>query len=164
MGQIEEWLGQLRDEVKKFEELGLVLKNIGCFDPRPSALPSAAVKTGSGVATSPEIAGAGGDDNGSDPKPTCSDDAARPLRNESAPFKGGERKQSGVPIDDGNGSGGDDREQYDFRAVENQTQGALESLKFHLTILQRSVDQAHINMRIASQEFYSLLKKVKLLD
>lgn len=164
MGQIEEWLGQLRDEVRKFEELGLVLKNIGCFDPRPSALPSATVKTGSGAATSPEIAGAGGDDNGSDPKPTSSDDVTWALQDESALSKGGEHEQSEAPTDDGNDNGVDTREQYDFRAVENQTQGAVESLRFHLTVLQRSVDQAHINMRIASQEFYFLLKKVKKVD
>lgn len=48
----------------------------------------------------------------------------------------------------------------DFRQVENQVQEGLESLEFNLAVLQRSVDQAHINMRIASQEFSSLLKKV----
>eukprot|EP00903_Cladosiphon_okamuranus_P016193 g14943.t2 len=80
--QIEHWLWQLRDEVKKLHELGSLLKNIG---------------------------------------------------------------EQGASID--------------FRTVEHQVREGLESLEFHLAVLQRSVDHAHINMRIASQEFSSLLKK-----
>ncbi len=73
--------------------------------------------------------------------------------------KGGERPVVGAPPD---GSSCGNFGSYDFRGVENKVQEGLESLGFHLTVLQRSVDQAHINMRIASQEFSSLLKKARV--
>ncbi|CAM9401133.1 unnamed protein product [Ectocarpus fasciculatus] len=179
--QIEQWLWQLRDEVQKLQELGTLLKKIGCFDPWPS--PRSAVKTGSRVVPAtfdgssiplspPLVVNASktaaitelsptktsrGDENGNDATPTND--------------VGGREQQTDPPPDDGgknNGSRGlagkscgffDDKGGYDFRAVENQTREATESLSYHLVVLQRSVDQAHINMRIASQEFSSLLRK-----
>lgn len=182
MCQIEQWLWQLRDEVQKLQELGTLLKKIGCFDAWPS--PRSAVKTGSRVVPAnvdglsmplspPLVVNASktaaitefsptktsrGDGNGNDATPTND--------------VGGSEQQTDPPPDDGgknNGSRGlagktcgffDDKGGYDFRAVENQTREATESLGYHLVVLQRSVDQAHINMRIASQEFSSLLRKV----
>ncbi|CAB1111071.1 unnamed protein product [Ectocarpus sp. CCAP 1310/34] len=180
--QIGQWLWQLRDEVQKLQELGVLLKKIGCFDAWPS--PRLAAKTGSGpvpangdgssmprspplVVTARKPAGitafsptktSRGDGNGKDATPTNG--------------VAGSEQQTGPPPDDGgknNDSRGpagktcgffDDRGGYDFRAVENQTREATENVGFHLVVLQRSVDQAHINMRIASQEFSSLLRKV----
>ncbi|CAM9191667.1 unnamed protein product [Ectocarpus sp. 4 AP-2014] len=179
--QVGQWLWQLRDEVQKLQDLGILLKKIGCFDAWSS--PRVVAKTGSGVVPangdgssmplSPPLVGTAskpaektafsptktsrGEGNGKDATPT--NDVA------------GSEQQTGPPPDDGdknNDSRGpagkvcgffDDRGWYDFRAVENQTREATENVGYHLVVLQRSVDQAHINMRVASQEFSSLLRK-----
>lgn len=180
--QIEQWLWQLRDEVQKLQELGILLKKIGCFDACPS--PRWAVKTGSGVVP------ANGDGSSMPLSPPLVRTASKPAEimafsptktsrgdgngNDATPTNdvAGSEQQTDPPPDDGdkyNDSRGpagkacgffDDRGGYDFRAVENQTREATENVGYHLVVLQRSVDQAHINMRIASQEFSSLLRKV----
>ncbi|CAM9120215.1 unnamed protein product, partial [Ectocarpus sp. 13 AM-2016] len=179
--QIGQWLWQLRDEVQKLRELGILLKKIGCFDAWPS--PRLAAKTGSGVVPAngdgssmplspPLVVTASkpaeimafsptktsrGDGNGKDATPT-NDVAGSEQQTVPPPDNGGKNKDS-------RGFAGktygffDDRGGYDFRAVENQTREATENVGYHLVVLQRSVDQAHINMRIASQEFSSLLRK-----
>lgn len=181
--QIEQWLWQLRDEVQKLQELGIFLKKIGCFDARPS--PRSAAKTGSRVVSAngdgssmpllspPLVVTASksaavtalshtktsrGDGNGNNAAPT-NDVAGSEQQTDPPPDDGGKNNDSRGPA--GNACGFFyDKGGYDFRAVENQTREATESLGYHLVVLQRSVDQAHINMRIASQEFSALLRKV----
>lgn len=174
--QIEQWLWQLRDEVKKLQELGLLLKRIGCFRLRPM-LPSAARpqsrafptnSTGSpmpplsptieqpsesmmaAAVSSPEPAAGGGKEG--DLAGICQDETTSTRTDKNVAF-------AVSPADDGRG-GSEHGAPIDFRVLENQVQEGLESIVFHQAILQRSVDQAHINMRSASQEFSSLLKKV----
>lgn len=179
LGQIEMWLGQLRDEVKKLQELGLLLKRIGCFDPRlglsSKVKPRSVVFAANTGGTSAAGTASAGSTSGAAPPPPLSPSKATQdigaeneavavadtagAQDEPSVSAGGDNVDSrAVPVD-GRGvceNGG----VYDVRAMENQTQEAVESLEFHLTVLQRSVDQAHINMRIASQEFSSLLHKV----
>ena len=74
--------------------------------------------------------------------------------------KGDKNATPGADRAENSRGGNEQRVSIDHRPVENQVQEALENLEFHLGVLQRSVDDAHINMRIASQEFSALLKKV----
>ncbi|CAM9710944.1 unnamed protein product [Scytosiphon promiscuus] len=178
LGQIEMWLGQLRHEVKKLQELGLLLKNIGCFDPSlavPSTVETRRVNFAASTGGLPAQGIAPAEAaSGCKPSPTLSpsetpaksreeDDALAVgdiagAQDQPLVSAGGQNVGSRPSL--GNGRGVSEKGgMYDFRAVENQTQEAVESLEFHLTVLQRSVDQAHINMRIASQEFSSLLHK-----
>lgn len=178
--QMEQWLWQLREEVKKLNELGSLLKNIGCFRPRPS-LPSVARPRSSASPTN--------SDGPSVPMPTSmgerppqsmsvmatrhpenvggdhenqaiTSDPAGTRQDEEMAANGDKNVTFGVSTADSDRRTSEQGESIDFRLVEHQVQEGLESLEFHLAVLQRSVDQAHINMRIASQEFSSLLKKV----
>lgn len=126
-------------------------------EPRRGAVPvdadtsSASKLTTSATTGVSSLEPAGG---GDDTTVTSGDQAGTPP-DSSPKDNGGER----APLGGGCG-GGDNGGSSDFRAVESKVHEVLESLTFHLSVLQRSVDQAHINMRIASQEFSSLLKKV----
>lgn len=180
--QIEQWLWQLRGEVQKLQELGFLLKSIGCFRPRPvlpsvvrprsSAVPTnpdgASLPLSSpmgehpsksmaavAVSTPPETTVGGGNENH-----TITSDLAGTRQDEATATSTDKNVTFGAPSADNDRDSRDHRAAIDFRAVESQVQEGLESLEFHLAVLQRSVDQAHINMRIASQEFSSLLKKV----
>lgn len=152
MVQIEQWLWQLRDELKKLQELGLLLKTIGCFQPRPLLLSVARARSS---VTSTDLEGSSRDATvgGEKENHTITRDLASTRPEEVTATS---RVAPAV-----NGPGGSEHGALiDFRPMENQVQEALKSLEFHLAVLQRSVDQAHINMRVASQEFSSLLKKV----
>ncbi len=171
LGLVENWLWPLREEVRRLHELGLLLKNIGCFHPRQS-LPSVVVQprsravpvdadtpSASSLATAVATDGSSLELTGEGNNVTIvSGNNAGAQSDVSLKAKGGERADVGAPLD---GSSCGNFGSYDFRGVENKVQEGLEGLGFHLTVLQRSVDQAHINMRIASQEFSSLLKKAR---
>lgn len=173
--QIEQWLWQLRGEVKRIQELGFLLKNIGCYRPR-KLLPSVFRPGSSAAPANPDgasvpLSSSTGDQLqktmtavvGSSLETTAgsTSDLTGTQQNETTATNTDKNVTFGVSPGD-NGRGGCEHEaSIDFRQVENQVREGFESLEFHLTVLQRSVDQAHINMRIASQEFSSLLKKVR---
>ena len=167
----------------KLQDLGLLLKNIGCFRPRPSLTPSVVRPRSSAATTSPSgssvpLSSPMGEQPSQPmtaaaalpPENTIEDedhaitgDVAGPEQDETAAAQGDKNVTFRACPADSAVSDSDHETSLDFRQVENQVQEGLESLEFHLAVLQRSVDQAHINMRIASQEFASLLKKVQTI-
>lgn len=175
------WLGQLRDEVKKLQGLGLLLNRVGCFDPRlalssPAKTRSVVFAANTGSFSAPGTASVGAASGGT-PSPSLSPPVGTEIIRakkdattvgdisvpQDKPLVSAGDNNVDSRVSSGGGRGVSEKGGvYDVRAVQNQTREAVESLEFHLSVLQRSVDQAHINMRIASQEFSSLLHKVGL--
>lgn len=175
MDAIEGWIGPLGEEVKNVQRLVLLLREIGCFTPPPStrtAVGSSQHGDSSLPVSMQPVHGAGTSaaDNpvsstaliskntalstgpGEGVKPTCGVNGANgELPTSTA---GGSQAQGG----------GCATESYNLRAAESQALEAVEGLRFHLSALRGAVDNAHINMRVAGQQFALLLKKVMLTD
>lgn len=142
MADIGLWLGRLAGEVKSVSELGHLLREIGCFDP-----PTASLKV------TPSL------HHARSPRSHPNILIAAP---ESAVVPAAKCDVSHGP----GGSGGDDDRfcGYNVRAMETQIQEAVAGLRFNLSALQRAVNEAHINMRRASQEFALLLRRVRFVS
>lgn len=161
-------MGRLGEEVKSVEKLRCVLRRIGCFKPLPpsflasytgvpvpavvlatqpasESMPSAPFNTEHGQGNDSPTTGEAGNDPQQDRGVSGSAVADIPP---TSPGTTNSNAAAGTP------------QAYNFRAAESQVQEVVEGVRFHLAALQRAVDQAHINMGVASQEFGLLLKKV----
>ena len=158
---------RLAEEVSHTDSLAIFLKEIGCFDPSLPPATTSAQSRYLGPSARPASSGA-----------IRTNGAPLPLQEVhelavvsenrggtvlSSP-QGSQTSARGEISGDAGDPGWGDRMNHgsSFRTIASQVQEAVEGLKFHFSALQRTVDQAYVNLRVASQEFASLLTKVNL--
>lgn len=161
-------MGRLGEEVKNVEKLRCVLRRIGCFKPPPPSflaaykgapIPAVVLATQPASESMPLAPFNTEHEQGSD-SPTTGE-----TGNDSQQDRGvsGSAVADMSPTSPGTTSSNAAAgipQAYNFRAAESQAQEVVEGVRFHLAALRGAVDQAHINMGVASQEFGLLLKKV----
>lgn len=162
------WLGRLTDEVNYVDKLVMFLEEIRCFDSNPHSTTASARVRQESPSTRPASTNFLQDESASFPleqvreKAFCVDKrgAAGISPGESNPSTAeGVASQAAV---DSIGCGGNSMENgSSFGEITSpQMQEAIDSLRFHLLVLQRAVDKAHVELRAAGREFASLLMKV----
>lgn len=168
VGAIRHWLWRLTEEVNYVDKLVMFLEEIGCFDSNPhpttasdrvrqefpSKRPASSILPQDGSVSCPleQVR----------EQPCCVDkrDAAgySPGGSNPSTAEGIASRAAG----DSMGCGGNIMEKRSSfgKITSPQMQEAIEGLRFHLVALQRAVDQANVDLLVASREFATLLMKV----
>lgn len=170
VGAIYRWLGRLTDEMNYVDKLVIFLEDIGCFDSKPHPTTASARVRQESPSTRPTSSNVPQGESASFPLGKAREQASCVDKRGAAGNSPGESNLSTTEDiasqapGDFIGCGGNGNSMENGRSFGEitrlQMQEAIDGLRFHLVVLQRAVDKAHIELRAANRKFAWLLMKV----